>query len=76
MEKKNNLLTLKNSIETEIEKREKPLATIREMCDCFNDLLDNKSYETIASEVANWFKSFDFIKVNNKGIGFIISYRG
>lgn len=74
IEKKLNLLKIKRAIEKECEKPTKTLAMINEFCECFNELLDDKQPTTITSDVALWFKQFDFINVREKGVGFVISY--
>ena len=74
IEKKINLLKIKRAIEKECDKPTKTLATINELCECFNELLDDKQPTTITTDVALWFKQYDFISVREKGVGFVISY--
>lgn len=73
--KKEHLLLMKEAIEKECDKHTLPLATIHGIMEVFDELLMGKvGAQTITSEVANWYKQFDFIKVSNKGIGFAISF--
>lgn len=75
IEKKLNLLKIKKEIEKMCDEHTKPLATIQEICECFNELLENKSFRTTLSEVANWYSQFDFINITNTGyIHYVITY--
>lgn len=73
--KRNNLLILKDAIESEIEKAKMPLATIRSILSIFGDcLIMDKNGETIQKEVADYFKKYNFINVTENGIGWTIAY--
>lgn len=76
-EKRNNLIVIKYDIEQEIDKQKLPIATLREILQAHADyLIMDKCYETISSEVANWFSKYAFIGVSNCGVGYRIYYRG
>ena len=73
--KRENLLQLRADIELETEKRKLPLAIIKDIMECFNTILANKTYTTIASETGKWFSKYSFIEVKARYLDYSIKYR-
>ena len=76
MSKKKDLLKIKESIEIICDTHAQPLDTIYAICDCFNDILENKRAFTFRKSVKDFFEQFDFISIRARDIDWVIDYRG
>lgn len=71
MKRYKDMVKIGNEIEKIVDRQKKPLATIRELIDCYKTLKNKSVYKTINSDVATFFEQYN-CTVKQFGIGFEI----